>query len=272
MAFDQAEPDLITSPANALVKQTRQLATRRRARHRDGLFLVEGERTITTVLESNTSIHTAIIDNERRGDISPALVASLQSSAARIVTMSSELFHSIADTEHPQAVMAIAHLPEMTFPANPTVVVALDAVRDPGNLGTIIRTAAAAGVDGIALLPGCVDPFHPGVVRASAGTVATLPTVQFASILDLLEQHFARVEAVNVAASDASGELDYRDANWLDPVILVAGSEAHGLGSESLASTTSLVRIPMAEGVESLNVSVATGVLLFHIRAVRSGR
>lgn len=270
MNFSPAELEVITSPANALVKQARQLATRRRARYRDGLFIVEGERTIQTVFDSGTSIKAAIIDDERRGDVSLALLSSLESSDARIVGMSSELFKSIADAEHPQALMALANIPDHSFPANPTAIVALDAVRDPGNLGTIVRTAAAAGIDGVALLPGCVDPFHPAVVRASAGTVALLPVLQFASLPALLEQHFAHGSAVNVVSSDASAEKDYRDIDWLSPLILVAGSESHGLSHESIAATTSLVKIPMADGVESLNVSVATGILLFHLRAVRS--
>lgn len=262
----------ITSSANPLVKLARQLATRRRARHREQLYLIEGDRAIRTACEHGSIIHTFIIDSERRGAISAALVACMEGSLARRVAIDSNLFASISDAEHPQPVIAIARMPDVHFPSPSDSIVALDAIRDPGNLGTIIRTAAAAGIDGIALLPGCVDPYHPAVVRASAGTIASVPIMQFAQVSDIVATHMTGFSAVMVAAADSEGDIDYREADWREPHILVAGNEAHGLSETVRAATTTMVRIPMAEGVESLNVSVATGILLFHIRTVREGR
>lgn len=262
----------ITSGVNPLVKLARQLATRRRTRHRERLFLIEGARPIATAIEHGIRIHTLILEHERRVDIDPALVASASERASRTVTVPGELFRTFTDTEHPQPLAAIAEFPEHPMPASSTSIVCLDAVRDPGNLGTIVRTAAAAGVDGVALLPGCVDPFNPTVVRASAGLVTAIPIQAFSSLTDVVERCIEQPQDLVIIAADASGTVDYRDVHWENAVIVLVGNEAAGLSEPSRLSTGQRVSIPMAAGVESLNVSAATAILLFEMRSRRSGR
>lgn len=262
----------ITSAANPLVKLARQLATRRRARYRERLFIIEGLRPIVTAVEHGTRIQTLIIDHERRDDIDPALIASIIERVDRTVTMPAALFQSFTDAEHPQPLAAIVTLPDFDPPTTATSIVCLDAVRDPGNLGTMLRTAVAAGVDGIALLPGCVDPFNPKVVRASAGLVTAIPIHMYPSITEIVDSCFDNPRNVEIVAADASGSIDYRDVHWKEPVMLVVGNEAAGLSELSQSATSQRVRIPMANGVESLNVSAATAVLLFEMRRQRSGR
>lgn len=266
------ELELITSPANSLVKMARQLATRRRSRHREGLYLIEGERALRTAVEHDTHIETIVLDYERMEDISTALMSFCFDSASRTVSMDHALFTSIADAEHPQPVIAVARIPRTVLPVPSTSIVALDAVRDPGNMGTIIRTASAAGIDGIALLPGCVDPYNPKTVRASAGTVSSIPVMHYESIHAILDRHFDDLAGTLVLAADAAGSVEYRDVDWEKPILLVVGNEAHGLTNDAHDQAVDTVRIPMAEGVESLNVAVATGILLFemyHRRRVR---
>lgn len=265
--FDSA--DHISSATNPLVKLVRQLATRRRARHREGLFLIEGERALTTALENQVTFQSIVIDHERRDQLDPALADLLESSGARIVTLDAPLYQSIADAEHPQPVLGVARITDQRLPENATAIVALDAVRDPGNLGTIIRSAAAAGVDGIALLPGSVDPYNPKTVRASAGAIATVPIQHVADIGIIKTNCFLDPDSVLVVAADADGELDYREADWTAPLILVAGGEAHGLSEATLLEVGTTVRIPMNPTVESLNVSTATAILLFKMFDVR---
>jgi RNA methyltransferase, TrmH family len=262
--------DLISSASNPVIKLARQLASRRRVRHREGLFLIEGERAIVTAIQNGTDIQTVMIDDERRGDISPALVASLTNVASRVVSVTPALFTTIGDAEHPQPLIAIGQIPSADFPTHASGIVVLDAVRDPGNLGTIIRTACAAGIDGIALLPGCVDPYNPKSVRASAGTVTGIPIQGFQHIADLLARAFDDQSETVVIAADASGATNFRDVDWKMPIALVVGSEVSGLSLDVREVTSHFVRIPMAEGVESLNVSVATGVLLFEMRNART--
>jgi RNA methyltransferase, TrmH family len=260
----------ITSSSNPLVKLAKQLGTRRRVRHKEQLFLIEGERALRTAIEHQTSIHTIVIDAERGGEIPTALVHLFEVSARRTVEMSHALFTSIADSEHPQYVLAIAQMPGKTIQQHPTGIIVLDAVRDPGNIGTIIRTAVAAGIDGIVLLPGCVDPYNPKSVRASAGMVTSIPIVQSTSVTAAVESFFAPTCDVEVLTAEATGTTDYRDADWQKPFVLVVGNEGHGISSASNAATTKTVRIPMAAGVESLNVSVATGIILFEMRSRRT--
>jgi len=272
MSADGNVREQITSSSNPLVKLAKQLGTRRRARHKEQLFLLEGQRALRTAIEHNTGIHTIVIDAERGGEIPSALSVLFEQSARRIVEMPHVLFTSIADSEHPQPVMAIAQMPIKAFPENPTGIVALDAVRDPGNLGTIVRTASAAGVNGIVLLPGCVDPFNPKSVRASAGTVASVPVIQSPSIVATIDTLFAHTPDVAVLVAEADGDTDYRDVDWEKPYILVVGNEGHGVSAESGDATTTSVRISMESGIESLNVSVATGILLFEMRSRRNPR
>lgn len=270
MSDDGGQREQITSSVNPLVKLAKQLGTRRRVRHKEQLFLIEGERALRTAIENEACIHTIVIDAERGGELSTALTDLSLKSARRTVEMSHALFTSIADSEHPQPILAIAHMPGKTMQPNPSGIVALDAVRDPGNLGTIIRTACAAGVDGIVLLPGCVDAFNPKSVRASAGTVTSIPVVLSPSVTSTVDAYFAASEDVSVLTAEADGSTDYRDVDWKKPYILVVGNEGHGVSAESSAATTRSVRIPMASGVESLNVSVATGILLFEMRSRRN--
>lgn len=253
----------VTSAANPLVKLARQLATRRRARYRERLFLIEGERPLRTALEHGASIHTLIVDEERRTDFDPAFFAYSSEHADTVISVTHQLFMSFSDAEHPQPVMAIAVMPNTMLPAISTSVVALDAIRDPGNMGTIIRTARAAGVDGIALLPGCVDPYNPKVVRASAGLLCAIPIGPAASVSEVAESCFDTNHPPLVVAADTSGTVHYRDVHWEESIILVVGNEASGLSATTRRQTDQLVRIPMAAGVESLNASVATAVLLY---------
>jgi TrmH family RNA methyltransferase len=262
--------DHISSAANPLVKLVRQIATRRRARHREGLYLIEGERALQTAIENQATFHTLLIDTERRDHLDPALVHLLEQTNARIVTIDAALFQSVSDAETPQPVIAVARIPEQRLPEQATAIVALDAVRDPGNLGTIIRTATAAGVDGIALLPGCVDPYNPKTVRASAGAITAIPVASVADIAMLKHQCFRDPDSVLAVAADAGGDMDYRQVDWTSPLILVAGSEAHGLREATREAVGTTVRIPMHPGVESLNVSTATAILLYRMMDVRT--
>ncbi|CAN5750988.1 RNA methyltransferase [soil metagenome] len=262
----------LTSSANPIVKLARQLATRRRARYRERLFIIEGTRPIATAIGHGARIQTLIIDEERRDGIDPAFLVSIEERVDRTVTMPPALFQSFTDTEHPQPVAAIVMLPDSKPPTAAKSIVCLDAVRDPGNLGAILRTAVAAGVDGIALLPGCVDPFNPKVVRASAGLVTAIPIHMYPSITEAVGASFDNQQEVVIIAADAAGSIDYRDVHWKEPVLVVVGNEAAGLSEPSRLTVGHRVSIPMAEGVESLNVSAATAILLFEMRRQRSGR
>lgn len=234
---------------------------RRRIREREGVALVEGLRAITTALEFGARLRLLLVDADHAGQLHPRQFAPVRTAAERVVYAASPAFNTVAETEHPQPLIAVCAAPRRAIAAPASLVIALDGVRDPGNLGTLVRAALAAGCDGLALLPGNVDPFNGKAVRASAGAVFGLPVVQVANLDALVASCFAERPAVVVA--DAAAERLYDDINWTAPTLLVLGGEAAGVGNEARTYADTTVSVPMAGGVESLNAAVAGAVLLF---------
>jgi TrmH family RNA methyltransferase len=228
---------------------------RRLARRREpGFALLEGPRVVAEASAAGVELELLAI---RQGD-------DFRVDASRAVTLTPELFRSISQTVTPQGVIAIAKVREVS--AREAIeaarrrswpLVVLDRVQDPGNVGTICRTAAAAGAPALAVLDGCADPFGAKSVRASAGNVFRLAV--------------ARAEWSDLAALDGYGAAAAGGATlWESPIenagMIVLGSEAHGLSHSSLK----LVTIPMSDSVESLNVAAAAAVLLFEVRRRRA--
>jgi TrmH family RNA methyltransferase len=242
--------ELITSPANPTIKLARSLH-RRRMRYRERALLVEGTRAIQTAAELAVPIRALLIDDSRIESLDSALLRQLSDIARRTLRVDPALFD----------------FPDVPLPTDCSFVVALDAVRDPGNLGTLVRSCAAAGVDGLALLPGCVDPFNPKAVRASVGAVFALPIRQFATLADVISEGF--LDEPIVVTADADGAIDYDTFDWSGPAIAVIGGEADGTTDEVRTYADFVVRIPMAPGIESLNAAVAGSILAFEVARQR---
>jgi len=258
--------ELITSPANPTIKLARSLH-RRRMRHRERAILVEGTRAIQSASEHGAGIRALLIDASRAGDIDPSLLSSLRESAGRVLLVEPTLFQQVTDTEHPQPLVAICAMPDNPLPIDSTFVVALDGVRDPGNLGTLLRSSAAAGADGVALLHGSVDPFNPKAIRASVGAVFAQPLQSFAAVSEVIDNCFLKRPIVVVADSD--GELAYDAIDWTQPSLLIIGGEAEGVSEEVRTYADVVASIPMAPGVESLNAAVAGSIVAFEIARQR---
>jgi TrmH family RNA methyltransferase len=261
--------EVITSPSNPTVRLARSLH-RRRMRHRERALLVEGRRAIQTALDFDARVRAALIDASRSSELDPAFVERLRGAAGRTLQVDARIFQTIADTEHPQSVIAVCDTPELQLPVNSAFVVAVDGVRDPGNLGALIRSCAAAGVDGVALLRGTADPTNPKVVRASAGTIFALPVDNVASVEDVAMKCFAARPLV--AYTDAAAERAYDDVDWTAQAILVIGGEAGGVSEDARTFADLSVAIPMVEGVESLNAAVAASVIVFEVNRQRRHR
>jgi TrmH family RNA methyltransferase len=264
MAADVERVDLriehITSPTNSTLKLARSLH-RRRSRYRERAILIEGIRALTAALDFHADIQIVVLDHARRDQIDPLLFNRVVSAARRVISVDSHLFEEIADTEQPQGIIGIATMPDSRLPNDSTLVLAVDGVQDPGNLGTLIRSAAAAGADGVALLPSTVDPFSPKVVRASAGTVFAIPIGHFPSPPRIVEAAFSSRPTVVIAEGSADSAYDTHD--WRQPTLLIIGGEARGASETTRTYAHSIVSIPMHAGVESLNAGVAGAILLF---------
>lgn len=249
---------VISSRDNSLVKFARSLRLRdHRAAER--AFIVEGARAVEDAIAAGGALKWLIV---REGHDAPR---SLDPHLVRTVTPG--IFDAIARTETPQGVLAIFEMPDSSLPelTSPFFVV-LDGIADPGNMGAIIRTCAAAGVDALLLRPGCVDPFNPKAARAAMGAHFRLPIVECDDeMLTLVGERIPKR-----IVSDSAAGLAHDRTNWTGAVALVIGSEGHGVSEELRSWATDVVSIPMSAGVESLNAAVAVGVLVFEARRQRA--
>jgi TrmH family RNA methyltransferase len=239
---------------------------RRKARERRTLFVAEGVRTVEELLRSplvvQAALTTAGLAGSPRGQ---ALIEVLRNRAIPSLEVSDSDFLSAADTEHPQGVLAIAEIPSHTLNvrlASAARLLVLDAIQDPGNVGTLVRTGAGLGAAAVITLPGTADLWNAKAVRAAAGAHFHVPTmhVEPADLLSFL--HSSDTPLWGTAA-------DGSPVDQLEPpprLALAVGNEGGGLTQTIRAAAQRTVALPMAHGVESLNVAVAAGILLYALR------
>ena len=243
---------------------------RRKARERQQRFVAEGVRTVETLLASPLEVVGLLVtDALPQTDRGAALIAAAAARGVSVHEVSEEELASAADTETPQGVLAVAEIPARVLAPAPEGAryLVLDALQDPGNVGTVIRTAAAMGVTATVALPGTVDMWNAKVVRSSMGALFQHPVVNMS--WEALEAFTATADApVPLWAADMDGEpVDRLDRATLPSrLALVVSNEGAGLSPHVAAAVTRTVSIPMAEGVESLNVAVAAGILLYSLR------
>ncbi len=263
--------DPITSPANPRIKLLRSLATNRKERRRERSFVIEGVRLFAEALQSGAEITLVLYDPEHLAETAAgtAILDQIEGQRGAFPT-SAALLALAAETVTPQGIVAAVRWP--TLPVQPGGLrLVLDAVQDPGNVGTLLRSAEAAGVSDVICLSGTADVFSPKVVRAAMGTHFRLPItqdVQWASVGPELRAAYDHVYALAAEAT-----VPYYAVDWRQPAVIVVGNEAHGLAPEAQAAATTLLSIPMASAVESLNAAVAGSVVLFEAaRQRRLGR
>jgi TrmH family RNA methyltransferase len=250
---------LITSPANERIKHARQVRDGREA----GLIFIEGERLVEESLRS----HLKWIGCFHTPDPSPRAERIIaEAGNCPVYPVAEPVLATLADTVNTQGLIVIAERPnytvEQVFSSNDKMlIVCLDAVQDPGNFGTIIRTAEAAGATGLAALKGSVDAFAPKTLRSSMGSAFRLPIVERIEADLLLAM--ARAAKINVAAASADAGQLYSDYDWLQPTAVVFGNEARGVGTDLLERCDARLRIPLCAPVESVNVAAAAAVFLF---------
>ena len=257
-------PDPITSAGNAEVKRLRSLHERK-YRRQTGWFLAEGTRTCTEAVELGWRLHRLAFLDGRGGDrmVRP-LLAALERDGGRALPMTESLLARISGKDNPQMVLGAFEQrwqdPGRIAPDAGRCWIALDRVRDPGNLGTIMRTADATGARGIILIGDCTDPYSVEAVRASMGAVFNVELAQMPEdeFLDLAAGWPGQIVGTALPAS-----RDYRKVDYAWPLILLMGNEQAGLTPALMKACTQLVRMPMMGRSDSLNLAVATGVTLY---------
>ncbi len=272
----------ISSRSNPTIKSIRALRERKE-RERTQLFFVEGIRLVAEAVQLHTSdfhveIETLVYAPELlKSDFALGIVQQAQNQSATCVEVSADVFASLSQKDGPQGLAAVikqrwtplATLSPQSLALSPqpsALYLALESPQDPGNIGTILRTADAVGVDGIILLGQHADPYDPDAVRASMGAIFTQQLIRatFAELLAWKNTYQLSL----LGTSDKAGQ-DYRAANYRQPLIVLMGSERQGITAEQSQACDQLVAIPMRGRSDSLNLAVATGILLYEIHNQR---
>lgn len=251
---------MITSVGNPQVKKLRSLATDKRERRRERSFLLEGVRLVATALAAGAELHSVLFDPKQlaattAGQELLTQVEQLPNSFA----VTPNVLSAAADTVTPQGIVAAAAWPALA-PQAPGIVLVLDAVQDPGNVGTLLRSAEAVGVAQVLCIRGTADVYSPKVVRSAMGAHFYLP-LQVDLEWDGVAEMLAAIP--QVYAASAHSHMPYYAADWRQPCALLIGNETAGLSAEAQASATRQIAIPMAGRSESLNAAVAGSVILF---------
>ena len=259
---------LIASLTNAKVKRIRAFL-RRKEREQTGLFFVEGIRIVTEAAQTSARIDTLIVAPDLlKSDHALAFVAAERGRGTPVLEVTREVFQSISAKEGPQGLGAVVQqhwqtLGDIDWPALGALGwVALDAAQDPGNIGTILRTCDAVGIAGLILLSNSADPYEPSAVRASMGAVFTQRLVRatWEEFANWKQQHH-----VPLVGTSGGAAQDYRAVAYPAPLVLLMGSEREGLSPAQQAACDLLVRIPMVGRSDSLNLAVATAIVLYEV-------
>ncbi|MGO7831830.1 TrmH family RNA methyltransferase [Rhizobium johnstonii] len=258
----------VTSLANPIIKDIKAL-TNKKSREESGTFLAEGLKLVIDAIELGWAIRTLVYAKAAKGKpLVEQMAAKTVASGGLVLEVSEKVIASITRRDNPQMVVGIFEqrwrpLKGIRLSEGETWV-ALDRVRDPGNLGTIIRTADAAGASGIILLGETTDPFSFETVRATMGSVFAVPLARATP-----EEFIAwrKSAGVSVVATHLAGAVDYRTIDYRKkPVVLLMGNEQSGLPEQLAREADALARIPQQGRADSLNLAVATAVMLFEAR------
>lgn len=258
---------MITSRSNAKIKLVRALR-QRKYRDASGLFLVEGIRHVGEAVEAGAQIEAIYYAPELlTSQFAQDLIDRQAAHGLPCYAVAADVFDSLVEKENPQGILAVVQQGRRSLselgPRNFPWGVAVVEPQDPGNVGTILRTIDAVGASGLILLENSVDPYHASAVRASLGALFWHPVVR-ASFAEFAR--WARGNGYHVYGTSAHAEQDYREVGmYRRPLILLMGSEREGLSDEQAAICEQLVRLPMKGKVTSLNLAVATGVMLYEV-------
>jgi RNA methyltransferase, TrmH family len=247
----------IESTKNPQVKQWKKLLTKKE-RDKTGLFIIEGFHLVEEALKSGIHIVEIILDEKKE------LPPSWTVDNIPITLVTEEIMKAISDTETPQGIAAICK--QFTYEQmdwGKANVLLIDAVQDPGNVGTMIRTADAAGMDAVILGEGCVDLYNPKVIRATQGSLFHLPIMK-GNLHDWMQR--LKEQDVSIYGTSLETGEDYKKVQPTQPFALLVGNEGSGVSKDLLQQTTKNLYIPIYGKAESLNVAVATGILLYYLR------
>ena len=242
----------ISSRKNPLLQQVRKLLASRAERRKQGLFVGDGVKLLEEAVKYWPGLQTVILSDGVEAEVPEGV---------RVVRVPEDVMASISPMEAPQGALFLGKLPEQTEFVPKKGMLILDGVQDPGNIGTIIRTAEGAGYGAVICLKGTADVYSPKVVRAAAGSLFRMPIVTVASEQDLFE--LIRSLEKRLVVTCLEGDCIYYDVNLTENIALVIGNEGNGASRSLIDQADVRLRIPMKGALESLNASVAAGILMY---------
>lgn len=254
----------ITSDDNSKLKLVRRLSAKKH-RDADRLFVIEGENSVRAALDADAEVSFVLISDDE-----PELAKDLEALSTRrtqIYSVSRHLLEDVADAGNGVSTIAVVSIPDWKSQVDEILsdsgscVLVLDHLQDPGNMGTIIRTAAAAGYDAVIAIKGTADAYQPKVTRATAGLIFDVPLIYVddaASSISMLKRSGSRI----VVTTTCDGK-DFRRVDMTSGVAIVIGNEGAGVSADFIEAADELVSIPMAGNVESLNAAVSAALLMY---------
>lgn len=255
----------ITTKDNKTLKQVRSLS-RKKDRYLNNLYFVEGVRIAKEAVEHCFDDIKYIITSETYADKNSDFINQLDQDGKSIYTTRDSFFSDICDTETPQGIAVVLNMKKNVVPdyKNLSFILILDGISEPGNLGTIIRTSEAAGVDAIIMTKGCTDLYNPKVVRSTMGSIFRMPCIQETdtSFINTLKDN-----GFTIVATALENSVPMNQAEISGKRALVIGSEATGVSEAILSLSDIKIRIPMEGRVESLNAAVAAGISMYFLRS-----
>lgn len=260
---------MITSNSNPKVKQIIQWQDKARDRRKAGIFLIEGFRMFEEAPEE--SIQQVFVSEEAVERIGKRPDAQRKLGAVGYETVAKEVFARMSDTQTPQGVLCVMKRPryslEQFLQAESPLIVVLEDLQDPGNLGTMIRTGEAAGVTGVIMSAGTVDIFNPKTIRSTMGSIFRVPFLYAESLPEILG--ILRQRGIRTYAADLKGETYYDRVSFREPAAFLIGNEGKGLTKETAAHAEHYLKIPMEGRVESLNAAIAASLLMYEAHRQR---
>jgi len=255
---------MITSNQNSKIKLVRALLGRSKERREAGAFVAEGVRLVEEAVKANWICRFALYD-ETLSERGLSQVESLKSRGVDVEEVSVSVMKSISETEAPQGILTVLEFSNLPIPNSPNFILIPDQIRDPGNLGTLLRSAAASGVQAILIPPDTTDAFSPKVLRSGMGAHFRLPirSMGWGEI-----EKAVKSDALNVYVADMDGTSCW-DMDLRQPVALIVGNEAEGASESARKLADGKISIPMSGETESINAGVAGSVLMFEIMRQR---
>jgi TrmH family RNA methyltransferase len=259
---------MITSTSNPTIQRIKALQSQSRQRREEQAFVVEGVRLVEEALQAGWQAQQLLYSGEP-GQRTQGILVGFKAQGCPVVQVSENVMGSASDTQTPQGLLAVLTMKELVSPTELTFALIADSIRDPGNLGTILRTAAAAGAQLVWVPPATVDPYAPKVLRSAMGAHFRLPvqSCTWEQIFSLAQMHHLKM----FLAESAYGEV-YHRCDFRQPLALIVGGEAEGSSDQARRLAPTPVHIPMMTDTESLNAAVAAGIILFEVARQRQTR